>query len=47
MEIVKILSVDYSKMGAELDALRKNNIRLRKYVCFFKQFSSAADDTDM
>ena len=34
-------------MGAEIAALRKNNIRLRKYVCFFKQFYDAEYDTDM
>ena len=34
-------------MGAEIAALRKNNIRLRKYVCFFKQVYDSEYDTDM
>ena len=45
MEIVKILSIDYEKMGEAIAALRKTNVKLKKYVCFFKQIYDA--DTDL
>ena len=43
MEIVKILSVDYEKMGDKIADLRRDNMALRRYVCFYKQQYDGGD----